>query len=126
MDKSHVESIQEWVDIDNKLLKHKEETKDLIERKKELETDILLYVEENKLDNLSLSITDGTIKFAKKTQTQILSIRTIKLIIEKYNNDNKKLKPDLLINIDNLCEYISLNLEKKNQLYMKRNIKDNI
>lgn len=139
MDELHMNYIKEWVKIDNKISehkeeidikveKHKEEMKESIERKKELEENIIKYVENNKLNNLSLNITDGTIKFAKKTKTQVLSIRTIKTIIEKYNSDNKKLKQNSLIeiDIDNLCEYILLNLEKTNQLYMKRDIKDNI
>lgn len=120
MDLHYIKRVQEWVEIDNKLLKNKEEVKEFIERKKELEEDIIKYVENSKLDNLCLTITDGTIKFAKKSQTQGLSMRIIKLILEKYNIDKS------VINIDEVCEYISSNLEKKNQIYMKRDIKDNI
>lgn len=119
MDLSYINRVKEWVEIDNKLLRSKNELKDNIERKKQLEEEILEYVESNKLDNLCLNITDGTVKFSKKNQTQSLSIKVVKSMLESYiDKKNKKL------DVDDICDFIVTNLEKKTQIFMKRDIKD--
>jgi hypothetical protein len=118
MDITYVKKVQEWVELDNKILKNKDEIKDTVEKKKDLEDDILQYIEENKFDNLSLSISDGNIKFAKKTNTQPLSIKTIKTILEKY-----KFEKNVALDADDICAFVSSNLEKKSSVFMKRDIK---
>jgi hypothetical protein len=118
MDITYVKKVQEWVELDNKIVRNKDEMKETIEKKKDLEDDILQYIEENKFDNLSLSISDGNIKFAKKTNTQPLSIKTIKTLLEKY-----KVEKNITLDIDDVCTFISSNLEKKSSTFMKRDIK---
>ena len=118
MDFTYVKRVQEWVELDNKVLRNKELIKDVTERKKQLEEDILEYVETNKLDSLCLNISDGTIKFGKRSSTQPLSIKYIRQTIEKYAEEKS-----LAIDVNELCDYISSNLEKKTQTYLKRDIK---
>lgn len=118
MELNYIKRVQDWVENDNKLLKLKEDMKDPIEKKKQLEDEILTYVESNKLDNLCLNISDGTIKFSKRNQTQPLSLRVIKSLLEGYSETNR-------INVDDICDFISSNLEKKTIISMKRDIKDN-
>jgi len=119
MDLSYINRVKEWVEIDNKLLRSKNEMKDIVERKKQLEEEILEYVETNKLDNLCLNITDGTVKFSKRNQTQPLSMKVVKSMLENYIEKKKR-----KIDVDDICEFIVSNLEKKQQVYMKRDIKD--
>jgi len=119
MDLSYINRVKEWVEIDNKLLRSKNELKDIVDRKKQLEEDIIGYVETNKLDNLCLNITDGTVKFSKRNQTQSLSIKVIKSILESYID-----KKNNNIDVDDICDFIVTNLEKKTQIFMKRDIKD--
>ena len=118
MDFTYVKRVQEWVELDNQVLRNKELIKDVTERKKQLEEDILEYVETNKLDSLCLNISDGTIKFGKRSSTQPLSIKYIRQTIEKYAEEKS-----LAIDVNELCDYISSNLEKKTQTYLKRDIK---
>jgi DNA-binding protein Fis len=118
MELNYIKRVQDWVESDNKLFKLKEDMKDPIEKKKQLEEEILTYVESNKLDNLCLNISDGTIKFSKRNQTQPLSMRVIKSLLDSYSETNT-------INVDDICDFILSNLEKKTVVCMKRNIKDN-
>jgi hypothetical protein len=93
--------------------------KDIVDKKKRLEEEILEYVETNKLENLCLNITDGTVKFSKRNQTQSLSIKVIKSMLESYiDKRNKK------VDVDDICDFIVTNLEKKTQVFMKRDIKE--
>jgi hypothetical protein len=118
MDLKYVKKVQEWVEMDNKIIRNKESMKEAVDRKKDLEDEIMDYVESNKIDNLSLNISDGTIKFAKKVTTQTLSIKALKGLMEKYVTEN-----NLDLNVDAVCNYVNTNLEKKSSLYMKRDIK---
>jgi hypothetical protein len=119
MDLSYINRVKEWVEIDNKLLRSKNELKDIVDKKKRLEEEILEYVETNKLENLCLNITDGTVKFSKRNQTQSLSIKVIKSMLESYiDKRNKK------VDVDDICDFIVTNLEKKTQVFMKRDIKE--
>jgi hypothetical protein len=118
MDLTYVKKVQEWVELDNKVLKNKEQIKDVVEKKKCLEDDIIHYIEESKFDNLNLSISDGNIRFSKKTSTQPLSIKTLKVLLDKYQAEHKT-----SVNVDEICDYIVANLEKKTTMFMKRDIK---
>lgn len=118
MDINYMKKIQDWVKLDNTIMHNKEEIHIVSERKKELEDDITSYVEKNKLDNLTLNITDGFIKFSKRTTTQSLSIKVIKLLLDKYSTEYNQ-----NLNIDEICDYLTANLEKKQTISMKRDIK---
>jgi mannose-6-phosphate isomerase class I len=114
MDIAYIKKIQEWVEHDNKVLKFKEDMKDSIDKKKELEEEILTYVEDNKYDKLTLNISDGNIKFSKRNTTQPLSMKTLKTIFERYNDDGGSL------DISSLMKYISDSLETKQKIHMTR------
>lgn len=117
MDLEYIQKVKEWVEMDNQILSNKEQIKDVVERKKELEEEILTYIEHNKFDNLSLNISDGTIKFSKRNTSQPLSMRTLRIILNKYSHEKTT------IDVDGICEFISTNLEKKTSIGMKRDIK---
>jgi hypothetical protein len=118
MDSSYVHKIRDWVVLDNEILRQKETVQDAIDKKKVIEEDILQYVEENQFENLTLTISDGSIKFGKKSMTQPLSIKTLKILLEKYAVSHQ-----ISINVNDICQYITQNLEKKNSIYMKRELK---
>ena len=115
MDPTYINKIREWVEIDNVVLAKKEEISTVSIKKKELEEDIIEYVENKKLEKLSITISDGTIDFYKKTQSQALSIKLLKNILSKYEG---RLDPE------EICDFVKENLEKKTSIYMKRNFKD--
>ena len=118
MDFEYIKKIQTWVEYDNKLIKNKEQIQSVVEKKKELEEDILKYVEENKYDKLTLNISDGNIKFSKRNVTQPLSMKTLKTILEKYVNEKNN------ININEILEFVSTNLETKQKVHMQRDFKE--
>lgn len=117
MDLSYVKRVQEWVEIDNVILKNKEQIQEKVEKKKQLEDEILEYVSTNKLENLCLNISDGTIKFSKRSTTQPLSMKVLRNLLEQYNKDKN-------INVNEICDYVASNLEKKSQVFLRREIKD--
>lgn len=121
MDIAYVKKVQEWVELDNILLKSKDDTRDVVDKRKVLEESILEYVEKNNFDNFDLTISDGKIKFAKKTNTQSLSTKTIKTLLTSYFAAPER--ANVVVDVDEICEYITSNLEKKTSIYMKRDIK---
>jgi hypothetical protein len=116
MDLSYVKKIQSWVELDNKMLKNKVDMKDVTEEKKVLETEIMEYVEKNNLQSLSISITDGDIKFQKKTTTQVITMKLLKNVLREYLVDHKLQSG----NVDEFCDYFSKKLESKVSYTMKR------
>lgn len=117
MDIAYIKKVQEWVECDNKILKNKETMKETIEKKKQLEEDIVQYVEDNKYDKLTLNITDGNIKFSKRNVTQPLSMKVLRGILEKYSTTEEH------IDVGNIIKYISESLETKQKVHMAREIK---
>lgn len=117
MDPVYVEKVKKWVEYDNILLKHKEDVKDIHEKKKELEESILQYVEDNKYDKLTINISDGHIKFGKRNVTQPLSMKVLKSILEKYTVQEES------IDVQGIMKFISENLEVKAKTIMNREVK---
>lgn len=119
MDFEYIKKIQTWVEYDNKLIKNKEQIQGVVEKKKELEEDILKYVEENKYDKLTLNISDGNIKFSKRNVTQPLSMKTLKTILEKYVDEKSS-----SVKVNEILEFVSTNLETKQKVHMQRDFKE--
>ena len=116
MDQEYIQKVQEWVNLDNKLLKYKEQIQNDTDKKRELETEIIDYINKNKLDNLSLTISDGKIKFSKRMTTQSLSMKTLREILDQYFHESQD------TNVNMIISYIGSKLEKKTQTTMKREI----
>lgn len=121
MDIAYIKKVQEWVELDNILLKSKEETQDSVDKKKDIEGDILNYVEKHNIE-FNLAISDGHIKFAKRNTNQALSMKVIKTLLGKYFSTVEKAK--LGVDVDDICEFLTSNLEKKTVYFMKRDIQE--
>lgn len=115
MDPQHIKKVQEWVECDNKILKYKKAMKEYQDKKQELEDEILEYVEKQNLSSFSLTISDGQIKFAKRSVTQSLSIKTLRTALETYEDN---------INVESLIRHISSKLETKQKVFMNRRLED--
>lgn len=118
MDTDYIRRVQEWVALDNKILKNKEDFKEAVERKKQLEDEIIKYVEDNKFDSLTLAITGGNVQFAKKTSTQSLTMKLIRNLLEQYADEKEE-----NVDVEDICDFITSKLEKKSQVYMKRSMR---
>ena len=118
MDPTYVSKVQQWVEYDNILLKQKESIKDIQEKKKDIEEDIISYIEKNKYDKLMITITDGNIKFGKRTITQNLSMRLLRSILDNYNEAKGQ-----SLDVEDIIQYIQESLEVKSKYVMTREIK---
>lgn len=119
MDAEYMRKIQKWVECDNKILEYKEQVKDVHEKKKELEEDILSYVESKKFDKLTINITDGNIKFGKRNITQPVNMKLIRSMLEQWNGDQRGVS----IPVTELCQFIQDNLEVRTKVVMNRDIR---
>jgi hypothetical protein len=114
MDPSYVEKVQEWVTLDNQVLKYKQDIQTIIDKKREIETEILDYIKEQNLDGMSLTTSDGKIKFPKRQVTQSLSIKVLRELLDKYFKNESA--------VEDVVKFVSANLDKKMQITMKREI----
>lgn len=143
MDPEHIKLVQEWVKLDNVLIlkknentskqvydglsEAKEKVKELEEsfieiqeKKKKIESDIMTYVLQKKLENIKLNISDGVITFSKKTTQKPFSQKFLKDVLQRYSDEH----PDENIKNDKIFDFILDNIEKKVSYEMSRAIKD--
>jgi hypothetical protein len=118
MDPENIQKLQQWVILDNKIVKNKDQIKDIIEQKKEYEKSIIEYVDANKHNNLIINISDGSIKFATRNQSQPISLKFLKIVLDKYSSEKSK------INNEELYKFIVDNIEKKSVTTIERKFKD--
>lgn len=120
MDDVHVSKVKEWIVLDEQTTELKNSINGLNEKKKELEDDILKYVADKKLEDVTVTFEGKKLKFAKMNVKQTMSIKYIKTALTKYNdeqvNDNK-------IDIDELCRFLLDNLETTSKVCIKRSIR---
>ena len=69
--------IQQWVSLDNQLKQINEKTKELREKRNNLEQNITTYANNNNLSNAIVQISDGKIKF---TNTKVAEPLTFKYL----------------------------------------------
>ncbi len=117
MDNQYIEKMKEWIELDNVYGELRQQINELSEKKKVLEEDILMYVEENNLEKLVVSVSDGTLKFPKRSVQQSISVKYLKSTLAKYNEEKEP------INVDEVLKYITSNLETKTKLSLKRDVR---
>tara|TARA_B110000483_G_C18206900_1_gene548266 strand:+ start:1377 stop:1721 length:345 start_codon:yes stop_codon:yes gene_type:complete len=76
-------NIKSWVTIDNNIKLLAEQLKDLKTEKLNISNNILNYVEETNLNNTTIQINDGNLKFTKVKQTSNLTLSYVKECLEK-------------------------------------------
>jgi hypothetical protein len=118
MDRQYIELIQKWVDLDNVIELKKTKLKDIQDRKKHIEEDILNYIEENDMQNLHINITDGHIKFQETKTTSMISQKYLKDMLDKFFESHR----GEAINPKNIYDYLMKNREVKTKLGIKRQI----
>lgn len=120
MEDTYVDKLKQWIELDNSVAKLKDELSVFVEEKKDLEEEILQYVEDNKLDKVTVSTSDGSLKFSKRKISQSITIKYIKNTLEKYVQQEGISG----IDIDSVCKFLSSNLETKSKTYIKRDVID--
>ncbi len=109
--------MKEWIELDNKSMKLKEDMTEIAELKKELENDILQYVEKQGLEKVTVNVSDGSIKFPKKNALQTISFKYLKSTLEKYNTEQS------IIDVPLIYNFLVSNLETKSKLSIKRDVR---
>jgi len=76
-------NIQKWVSIDNELKRLNDKIKDLRNEKNNVATDIYSYVHSQNLNDSTIKISDGNIKFNTVKQYSPLSIKHVENCLNK-------------------------------------------
>lgn len=105
-------NIQKWVAVDNQLKIVNEKAKELRDEKNDLLEDINIYIETNKLNNASIDISDGKLKFAQSKVTQPLTLKFVENCLSNIINDQRQ--------VTQIMKYIKDKREKKDVSEIKR------
>jgi hypothetical protein len=116
MDDKYLEKLRKWIDLDNQTTRLKSQLAELGDEKKEVEDDIIEYIKANSLDKVTVNVADGTLKFAKRSSQQAMSIKYLKATLMKYNEEQEP------INTDAVLQYLLTNLESKTKMFIKRDV----
>ena len=105
--------VKEWVQIDNDILKMKNDIKKLNERKKQLTETLVRVMKENEIDCFDLK--DGNISYKKNVTKKALSGKSLMAILGRYfENDGKT--------AEQMTKYILDNREEQTKETIKRKI----
>lgn len=105
--------VKEWVQIDNDILKMKNDIKKLNERKKQLTDTLVRVMKENEIDCFDLK--DGNISYKKNVTKKALSGKSLMTILGRYfENDGKT--------AEQMTKYILDNREEQTKETIKRKI----
>lgn len=87
---SFQDDIKKWVVIDNQIKQLNDKTKELKNEKKQIETSILGYVENNNLNNATTKIMGGRLRFVETRQVSPISLNFLnQCLSECIKNDNQ-------------------------------------
>ena len=87
---SFEENIKKWVALDYQVKNMNEKTKQLRDEKNALEEGIMGYVETNKLNNATVNISDGKLRFVSSKQTAPLTLKHVEESLSKcIGNENQ-------------------------------------
>lgn len=117
MDTSVVKKVQRWVELDNKIEVKKAKLKEYSDEKKDLEEDILTYIENYDKKNLQINTSDGHIHFVDQKNTQMLTIRFVKDNLAAFFASNPS-----VVSADAIMDHLMKNREVKTKLTMRRHI----
>ena len=110
------ENIQSWVSLDNEIKKINEKIKALREQRNNISSDILSYIKENNLDNATVKISDGRLRFMQVKQQNPLTYKFIQdCLIKCINNEEQ---------VELIMSFIKEQRETKIQTEIKRNYYD--
>ena len=87
---SFEDSIKNWVTTDNKIRVLNEQVKALRDERNGAGDVIMNYVEENKLSNATVNISDGKLRFVSTRQTQPLTLKYSEECLTKCIQNNEQ------------------------------------
>lgn len=97
--------IKEWVCLDNKLKYMNDEINSIRERKNNISNNIINYAYNNNIQNKTINISDGNLKFIKTNQYNTLTFKHLEECLHKLiNNEN---------DVKNIIKYIKNSRKKR-------------
>jgi len=84
------ENIKKWVILDNKIKEINNELKNIRFQKIKYNKTILEYISNNNLDNATIKINDGKLKFVNTNYSQPLTYKFIYDCLNKYHHNEDK------------------------------------
>ena len=105
------DNIKKWVLLDNQIKQINDKTKELKEQKNNIETNILEYIETNKLSNATARITGGSLKFVDTKQVSPITLKFLhQCLTECIKNESQ-------------VEYIMNYIKDKREIKYSKDIK---
>ena len=92
------EKIKEWVATDNQVKLYQQKIKELKGFRGDISTEILDFVETNHLDNTTIRISDGKLRFQNNRITTPLTFKFIKKCLSECIENDRQ--------VDQIIEYI--------------------
>ena len=109
---SFEQDIQNWVLIDNQMKLLTEKMKELRDKKNAISQKINTHVETDQLENTSIKISDGRLKFIKVKDTQQLTFKYLETCLSEIIKNEEQVKK--------IVEYIKNKREVKYVPEIKR------
>ena len=89
---SFEQDIQNWVIIDNQMKLLSDKMKELRDKKNAISQKINTHVETDKLENTSIKISDGRLKFIKVRDTQQLTFKYLETCLSEIIKNEEQVK----------------------------------
>jgi len=105
-------TIKLWLDVDDKIKRLNEETRQLRETKNELAEKINVVIDNNKLQDAVVEIPGGKIKFAQTKVTQPVTLKYVEACLSTIIQDQKQ--------VEQIMTYIKDRREVKTSSDIKR------
>ena len=103
--------IKEWVMTDNQMKLYQEKIRELREKRSILSDNILMFADENKLENATILISDGKLRFQTIKSTNPLTFKFIRQCLDDCLADNA--------DVEQIIAYI----KKKREVQYRKDIK---
>ena len=104
--------IQQWITIDNQMKILNDKMKELREKKNSISQQINTHIETSQLNNTSVKISDGQLKFVKVKETQPLTFKYLETCLSEIIKNEEQVKK--------IIEYIKNKREVKYVPEIKR------
>ena len=86
------QQIQQWVTIDNQMKVLNDKMKELRDKKNTISEQINTHIETSQLNNASVKISDGQLKFVKVKETQQLTFKYLETCLSEIIKNEDQVK----------------------------------
>jgi hypothetical protein len=89
---SFEQNLQQWVSIDNQMKILSDRMKELRDKKNTITENIIVHVETEKLNNTTIKISDGQLKFVTVKDTQQLTFKHLETCLSEIIKNEEQVK----------------------------------